>query len=195
MRTLERRHSGASLWENRVYYSLPRETREYVPRILAAAWLFLHPDDYSLRFPLLDTERAELVLQQPMSIGELTVCFGQKENPDGWFRTLRNLNPKLEPGDRIEAGETVRVPKVVAQAYEDRCLDGELLVRARELHEANYPPEPEMIPYIVRQSDTLGRIASRYGCVSMGELAEINRIRPPRYMIRVGQMLKIPTCD
>lgn len=195
MRTLERRHRGASIWDNRVYYSLPRETREYVPRILAAAWLFLHPDDYNLRFPLLDTEQTELVLQQPMSIGELTVCFGQEENPDGWFRTLRNLNPKLEPGDRIEAGETVRLPEVVARFYEERCLEGELLARARELHEANYPPEPEMIPYIVKRSDTLGRIASRYRCVTVGELAEINRIRPPRYVIRIGQMLKIPTCD
>jgi len=79
--------------------------------------------------------------------------------------------------------------------YEERCLDGELLARARELHEANYPPEPEMIPYTVRRGDTLGRIASRFRCASVGEIADINRIRAPRYVIREGQTLRIPSCD
>jgi len=51
-----------------------------------------------------------------------------------------------------------------------------------------------MIPYVVARGDTLGRIASRYGCVSLGELAAINNIRPPRYTIRIGQTMKIPRC-
>jgi membrane-bound lytic murein transglycosylase D len=194
MRTLNRRHKGASLWDNRIYYSLPRETRAYVPRILAAAWLFLHPDEYSLRFPTYDTAKTELVLQQEISIGELTICLGQEHNPAGWFRTLRNLNPQLAPGDRIEAGVSIRVPAVVVDPYREQCLDGEVVARARELHAANYPPEGEMIPYIVARGDTLGRIASRYGCVSLGELAAINNIRPPRYTIRIGQTMKIPRC-
>ena len=59
---------------------------------------------------------------------------------------------------------------------------------------ANYPEEPEMMPYIVQRRDTLGRIASRHRCVSLQELAEINNIRPPKYMIRIGQQLKIPSC-
>ena len=46
----------------------------------------------------------------------------------------------------------------------------------------------------VRRGDTLGRIASRYRCVSINQLAAINGIRPPRYMIRIGQLVKIPTC-
>lgn len=193
---LERRLNGASLWDNRMYYSLPRETREYVPRILAASWLFLHPEEHGLRFPVLDTERAELVLQQPASIGELTVCLGQEGGTtNGWFRTLRNLNPRLDPGDLLETGQTLVVPAVVARAYEERCVGTGLSEMAHELYEANYPPEPEMIPYIVRPRDTLGRIASRYRCTSIGELAAINNVRAPRYTIRVGQMLKIPSCN
>jgi membrane-bound lytic murein transglycosylase D len=79
-------------------------------------------------------------------------------------------------------------------AYEERCLDGEVLARARVLHDANYPDEPEMIVYTVRRGDTLGRIASRFRCASVGVIAEINNIRPPRYVIHVGQQLKIPQC-
>jgi membrane-bound lytic murein transglycosylase D len=195
MRTLQKRHKGASLWDTRVYYSLPRETREYVPRVLAAAWLFLHPEDYNLEWPTYPTEKTTLVLREEIALGELTICLGQEQNPDGWFRTLRNLNPRLEPGERIEAGEEITVPAILVPIYEENCLEGELMARARVLHDANYPDGSELIPYIVRRGDTLGKIASRHRCVSVGELAALNNIRPPRYVIRVGQRLKIPNCS
>jgi membrane-bound lytic murein transglycosylase D len=194
MRGLHRRYGGASLWDSRVYYALPRETREYVPRILAAAWLFLHADEYNLELPSIDPATAELALRDELSIGELTICLGQAGNDEGWFRTLRNLNPRLEPGDRVPAGETLRVPVELVAVYEERCLGGDLLDRARELHDANYPEEPEMILYTVRRGDTLSRIAARHRCVELGELAAINGVRAPRYVIRVGQQLKIPDC-
>jgi len=192
--TLHRRY-GDNLWDSRIYYSLPRETREYVPRILAAAWLFLHPEDYNLEFPELNYETTMLELRDDIAIDELSICLGQVENPGGWFRTLRNLNPKLQPGDRVPAGEQIEFPQLLVEHYEERCLEGEHLVRARELHEANYPDEPEMIEYTVRHGDTLGRIASRFQCTSIGEIADINQVRAPRYTIHVGQTLKIPPCN
>ena len=191
---LHRKYRGAGFWDSRVFYALPSETRQYVPKILAAAWLFLHPEQYHLGFPELDTATAMLELEEPIALGELTICLGQQGNPVGWFRTLRNLNPRLSPGERVPAGEQIRIPAVLAGVYEEQCLEGEVLARARLLHEANYPPEPQVIPYEVQSNDTLSRIASRYRCVSMRELAALNNIRPPRYMIRVGQSLKIPTC-
>ena len=77
----------------------------------------------------------------------------------------------------------------------ERCLDDALMARIFELHQANYPPEPPMIRYKVKRGDTLGRIASRHRCASQGEIAALNRLRAPRYTIRVGQTLKIPTCQ
>ena len=65
----------------------------------------------------------------------------------------------------------------------------------KDIDEANYPEEPEIIPYVVRRGDTLGRIAGRHSCVSLQELAAMNNIRAPRYMIRVGQTIKIPGCS
>jgi len=193
MRNLYRKYGG-SLWDPRVYYALPRETREYVPRILAAAWLFLHPGDYNLEFPPLEVETAMLELEQDIALGELTICLGQKQNPEGWFRVLRNLNPRLSPGDRIEAGQQIELPAFLVSEYEEHCLEGQHLQRARQLHDANYPPEPPTIRYTVRRGDTLGRIASRHRCTSIRELAALNNIRAPRYVIGIGQTLKIPTC-
>jgi membrane-bound lytic murein transglycosylase D len=195
MARLHRKYGGASFWDSRIYYALPRETREYVPRVLAAAWLFLHPEDYNLEFPAPATETTRLVVKEDVAIGELSICLGQaEESPTGWFRTLRNLNPRLEPGDRIEAGKEIVIPSNLVPVYEERCLEGDAIERARVLHDANYPDEPEMIVYTVRRGDTLSRIASRFRCVTLRQLAEINGIRPPRYVIRVGQRLKIPQC-
>jgi len=194
MKALERRHDGASLWDSEVYYSLPAETREYVPRILAAAWLFLHPEGYGLELPQGDTATTTVELREDIALGELAVCLGQAGNPRGWFRTLRNLNPRYEPGQRIPAGTSVEVPVALGTSYEERCLEGELLTRARELHDASNPAVPEMIRYTVRRGDTLNRIAERQGCVTLGELAALNGIRPPRFVIHVGQVLKVPSC-
>ena len=131
---------------------------------------------------------------EEIALGELTICLGQEQNPDGWFRTLRNLNPRLEPGERIEAGREITVPSLLVPVYEKNCRGGEILERARVLFEANYPDEPEMIVYTVRRGDTLGRIASRFRCAGVRELAAINNIRPPRYVIRPGQRIKVPPC-
>lgn len=195
MKGLHRRLEGASFWDRKMYYSLPRETREYVPRILAAAWLFMHPEEFNLEFPALDTETTSLTVERDASLGELTLCFGQLSNPRGWFRTLRNLNPRLEPGDRVKAGDAIRVPGLLVPVYHQRCLDGELVARAQMLHDANYPDNPELIAYTVRRGDTLGKIAGRLQCASVSELADINRIRAPRYVIHVGQRIKLPACS
>jgi membrane-bound lytic murein transglycosylase D len=194
VRNLHRRY-GDNIWDSKLYYSLPRETREYVPRILAAAWLFLHPEDYNLVFPTLNYETTMLEVRHEIAIDELSICLGQDQNPGGWFRVLRNLNPRLSPGDRVEAGKPIEIPVLLVPLYEERCLAGEQIARARELHEANYPDEPELIRYTVKRGDTLGRIASRFRCASIGEIADINRVRGPRYTIRVGQTLKIPPCN
>jgi membrane-bound lytic murein transglycosylase D len=195
MRRIQRSYGETGFWDRRVYYQFPRETREYVPRVLAAAWLFLHPEGYGLELAAIDPATATLEPRSPIALDELAICLGEVgEAPDGWFRTLRNLNPQLSPGDRIEPGDELIVPAALVRAYEELCLDDELLAEIRLMHEANYPERPEMIPYTVRSGDTLGRIAGRFPCVNVRELAAVNNIRPPRYLIRAGQRLRIPAC-
>src|SRR5690242_315066 len=40
-----------NFWDPSIYYAVSQETREYVPMVLAAAWLFMHPERYNLAFP------------------------------------------------------------------------------------------------------------------------------------------------
>lgn len=190
-------------WDAPIYNALPPETRDYVPMVLAAAWLFLHPDDYGLEFPSIDPAPSSITLERASSLSEITVCMGQFGNPRGWFRTLRNLNPRYLPDTVIDTGTVLDAPKGAAEAYAARCRSGLLAQRSVDLHAAERPqsagrPTEVVVTgsgrvHTVSQGETLHAIARRFGC-RVGPLAAANRLHPPRYLIRVGQRLQVPNC-
>lgn len=195
MRGLHRRYPGASFWDHSIYYALPRETRQYVPRILAAARLFVDPAAYNLAFPEVSAKTTPVVLAEDASVGELSICLGSTPaNPAGWFRTVRNLNPRFDARDRIQSGTEIVLPIELVETYRSQCQKSDLLATAHALYQANYPPQPELIHYRVASGDTLSRIASRHRCASLTQISDLNSIRGPQYTIRVGQTLKIPSC-
>lgn len=199
MRGIARRAQGKPFWSAEVMGHLPRETQEYVPYVLAAAWLFLHPDDYGLVFPRVDGTPGEVRLQQAMTLNELTVCLGQAgDSRDGWFRTLRNLNARVDPNKRLPAGSTVALPGSLKVPYAEQCVDGRMAQVALELQRARVPGS--VINgggrnYVVRSGDTLASIAKRQGCPSPAALARANNIQGPHYLIRPTQELKLVGCN
>jgi membrane-bound lytic murein transglycosylase D len=203
-------NTSVSLYDPTIYNQLSQETRDYVPSVLAAAWLFLHPESYNLRFPRVDGVPGSIVLKRPASLTELTVCLGSAAGmSDGWFRTLRNLNPRLDPAVSQAAGVRVMVPKVLEKPYEARCTDGPWPILANDLHTAVLPvvppspPPPASSPsrssssgktrsYVVRRGDTLTSIVNKLGCTSVQEVAEMNSLNHQH--IKPGQSLKVPSC-
>lgn len=197
-----------SFWDSRVYSNLPPETRDYVPMVLAAAWLFMHPEQYGLEFPRFDATPATIKLVRTASINELAVCMGQFGNPRGWFRTIRNLNPRYEAETRLPAGTELALPATAAKAYEARCQSGLLAQTAEDLHQAVKPstssyrvatrpgtaaPSGSGRTHVVRRGETLHSIAMRYGC-AVNTVASANGVRAPRYLIMPGQRLQVPSC-
>ncbi len=195
-------------WDQRVYGNLPPETRDYVPMVLAAAWLFMHPEQYGLEFPQFDATPSSIKLVRTASINELAVCMGQFGNPRGWFRTVRNLNPKWEADTRLPAGAELAVPKTAEKAYLARCQSGVLAQTATDLHEAVKPASgsyraASVAPtssgsgsgktHVVRRGETLHSIARHYGC-AVNTVAHANGVRAPKYLIRAGQRLSVPSC-
>jgi len=208
MQRVAARNPNASFWDPKIYFELSSETRDYVPMVLAAAWLFLHPERYHLTFPHIEGRAASLPLKQATSIDELTVCLGQEGNPNGWFRTLRNLNPAYEPQQVIAAGTRIDLPAQLVAAYEKSCAEGKWVELASELHSATAPPVPANAPqrasrggspgarsYVVRKGETLGAIAHKLGCASTGDLARANHIKAPEYLVHQGQTLQVPGCS
>lgn len=187
-------------WNPQVFNALPAETREYVPMVLAAAWLFLHPERYNLSFARYDASPVKIRLTQDMSINELAVCIGQHGNPRGWFRHLRNLNARWEAGHRIPVGTELELPAAALDAYLRQCQQGPMLAMSRELHEARPPVAPAVAPrssgsgsYVVKQGDSLHTIARKQGCTVQG-IASANGIRAPSYLIKPGQRLSLTGC-
>lgn len=197
----------ARFWDPSVYGALSPETRDYVPMVLAAAWLFMHPERYNLDFPDIDTRLGSVTLPRSMSLSELSICFGQEGGSrDGWFRALRNLNPSYDHQAAIPPGTRLTVPAVLEAAFPRVCAQGPWQALAAELHAATMPQvaiasaAPKRAAagsrgrYTVRKGDTLAAIARKHRCAEVREIASINRLSAPRYAIKPGQTLQIPTC-
>ncbi|MEO8810579.1 MAG: transglycosylase SLT domain-containing protein [Rhodanobacter sp.] len=195
--------TSSSFYDPRIYDQMSPETRDYVPTVLAAAWLFLHPDSYNLRFPKIEATPGTIMLKRAASLDELTVCLGSADDmSNGWFRTLRNLNPRLDPDASQPVGTRLQVPKQLERAYASRCVDGPWPILATDLHDATVPVVPDPKPvrpavpatksYRVRRGDTLSSIVRKLPCSSVHEVSQMNGLKHHR--ITVGQELKLPAC-
>lgn len=200
---LARQNPGKSFWDPAVYNALPKETRDYVPYILSAAWLFLHPEEYGLEFPSVNGAATVLSLKQPASINQLTICLGNGTSRYGYFRALRNLNPRWLPETVLPAGTELRVPVAVMPLYDAGCVSGARAEQALALVNARKPdvgPAPRAAMassgagarHTVRSGDTLSAIARQHGC-SAQTVARANGLRSP-YALRPGQQLSLSGC-
>jgi membrane-bound lytic murein transglycosylase D len=115
---------GRSFWDEAVYNQFPGETKDYVPMVIAAAWLYLHPKQYGLEFPKVEAQPATFRLSKPSSIYELTICLGNGGTPNGYMRALRNLNPRYEPDAYIPAGTQMKGTTRIANLYNRNCVNG-----------------------------------------------------------------------
>ncbi|GAB3513632.1 lytic transglycosylase domain-containing protein [Pseudoxanthomonas daejeonensis] len=130
---VHRQSGGTGFWDASVYGQFPAETRDYVPMVIAAAWIYLHPRQYGVSFPKVDAHPATFKLARPASIYELTICLGNHGNRDGYMRTLRNLNPRYEAESWIPAGTTLNATTRVAGLYARHCSGGARTDLARAL--------------------------------------------------------------
>jgi membrane-bound lytic murein transglycosylase D len=200
---------GQGFWNARVYNQFPPETRDYVPMVIAAAWLFLHPKQYGLDFDRVDARPAQLQLRKPASLYELAICLGDRGTRDGYLRTLRNLNPRYQADSWLPAGTSLGATTRIAGLYARYCVQGPRATLAQTLmqsdasaaivHSATAPPtaapaSEKPSHYSVQRGETLSSIARKFQCTAR-ELARSNHIKGPRYAIRPGQRLKLEGCD
>ncbi|MFQ5690081.1 MAG: LysM peptidoglycan-binding domain-containing protein [Gemmatimonadota bacterium] len=168
------RTGSSTFWDLARRRALRRETRNYVPKLIAAAIISRDPAKYGFRVqPEPPLEYDEVEVPDATSVDVIAEAAGTDEE------TIRSLNPEFlhgvtPPGRRVR----VRVPP------------GE-----GPLFAANYAkiPPAERVTWLVHtvtRGQTLGLIARRYG-TSVAALRAANGNLDPR-RLQIGQRLVVP---
>lgn len=156
-------YPGYSFWDEQVYMQFPGETKDYVPMVIAAAWLFLHPKQYGLEFPRYNTQAATFKLARQSSIYELAICMGSAGTRDGYMRALRNLNPRYEADSWIPAGTMMTGTSRMASLYARYCVSGPRADLARALVTADL-------------NSAIIRAAPYTGTVAVGDMTPVEGV-------------------
>lgn len=170
-----RRAGSRDFWTLAAKRYLPRETRSYVPLILAAVVIAKNPEAYgftpSTAVPL---EHDVVRLDYPVDLETAAKAAGASVDD------LKLLNPELRrwvtPMDRSDY--SLRVPKGSSSAFSEAIAA---------------IPEDERVQFgthVVRRGDSLSQIARRYGA-SLQALLAANRLTT-RSVIHPGQVLTVP---
>jgi membrane-bound lytic murein transglycosylase D len=154
---------------------LPRETREYVPMILAAIVIARNPAQYGFDVqPLPGVASEKVVLPRPVDLRRIA------EWTDTSIDTIQTLNPELRRWTTpVKAGTyALNVPEGTADAVQDRV-------------ERMLPAERAALNwYTVRPGESLQTIARKLR-VNRTELAQANYLGTTS-RVRAGQQLVIP---
>jgi len=171
-----RRSGTKDFWKiSKTSRHLRRETRNYVPAILAATMISKDPAKYGFDVEYLDRfEYDSVKVEGAADLRVLAKCAGTD------FETMRRLNPSLRRYQTPPGATTdVRVPVGAAE---------QTLIALADV------PQNERVLYArhrVRRGETLSKLSRQYG-VSVRAIQDTNRMGRST-MIRVGRTLVIPT--
>jgi membrane-bound lytic murein transglycosylase D len=156
---------------------LRRETKDYVPKLIAAALIAKEPTKYGFEPPpdVPPFAYDSLIVASQTGLDVIARLAGAT------FAEIRELNPQYirmvtPPGQRAMVRVPVGAGERTAEAYDSL-------------------PASQRISYqvhVVRSGETISGIAHRYR-MSTSELRDANPKIPRSGMIRVGQRLIIPT--
>ncbi len=178
-----------TFWEIRG--CLAKETREYIPRILAAAVIGSNPARFGFALPSDEEidrrfDTVEIALPQPLArLAELAGVA---------VEDLRAANTEISSASDWTPGRNF--PLYVPHGAGQRLAEG-LTTLPADLPTASGPEETRFadvrpsspMRYKVRRGDTLSKIAERFDS-SAQELAQRNKLRKP-YRLQVGQSLVV----
>lgn len=155
---------------------LKPETKHYVPKLIAAAIIAKHPEQFGFH----GIEYLEPLEYENVTVTDATDLRVVAECADADFDSVRELNPSLKrfctpPGQ--EAFE-IRVPKGTAERFAQEYAKLDPARRVTFRHHA------------VRRGDTLSEIARRHG-TDVSAIMRMNGLRSAR-SLRVGTNLVIP---
>jgi len=154
--------------------SLKQETRNYVPKFIAAALIAAAPEKYGFGDVVYEApmEYDEVSLQRPLRLETVAQLAGTT------VEKIKELNPALLR-NTTPPGETSFLLRVPSGS-------GETFAQSTQSLPASAPLKA--ITHTVKKGETLSAIAQRYR-LSVSEIMEVNDLKTS--LIRVGQQLMI----
>ncbi len=156
------RHETTDFWKLSKYNTLPRETREYIPQLIAAAIIAKEPERYG--FTGIDYESPIEFVEEQVPGGVSVEAVARAASVD--LTVVRSLNPELLTGITPPDAKqyAIKLPKGIEQEeFRENlaeAVQGERKIRG-------------FATYVVKKKDSLPRIMKRYG-VSYADLALVN---------------------
>jgi membrane-bound lytic murein transglycosylase D len=146
------RHETTDFWEMTKYNTLPKETRDYIPRLLAAAIVAKDPERFG--FTNIDYDMPIRFINERVPGGTAIAAIAQAASTG--LITVRSLNPEILTGVTPPDVDQyiVKLPESVRRERFREEL-GTLLERERRLQDA--------IAYVCKRRDSLPSIAKKYG--------------------------------
>lgn len=178
-----KRNDTEDFWELRKTRSIPSETKDYVPKFVAARMIAKDPQQYGFNDLTYEKpfEFEEVTLDHCTDLATVAKCCEVPESE------IKDLNPELlrgcTPPNRSEY--TLRVPK----GTKDTFLKNYAALPDDE-KVASPPRVPTIRRYVVRRGDTLRSIARRFHVPAI-TLAKANRLRV-KSRVRQGRHLIVP---
>lgn len=170
------RYSTEDFWEMTQFRYLKPETKNYVPKLLAAAIIAKQPENYGFTGIVYEEPLQYAKVHVPESV-ELAIV-AEKLSID--VEILEDLNPEL-----LRGHTPINYPD-----YELKIpvgLESLFLEKYPEIRKES--SSVRVVRHVVGPRDTLGTIAKRYG-TTIGDLMAANQLRSSR--VRSGQTLVIP---
>ncbi len=179
------KHDSRDFWTIAETRLLPKETRNYIPKYLAARMIAKDPERYGFTGLNFSDELsyAEVVASQTVNLK----TFAEEMGAD--YEQIRHLNPmyttEFAPSFngksitlRVPTQLTEKAPQAIAKAY---VTDTRTIAAVKS---------SEYYKYKVRRGDNLSKIARRHG-TSVANIKRLNGIKSNN-SLRVGQFLKVP---
>ena len=166
-------HETSDYWQ---LYSLPKDTKNYIPYFLSSAIILKNPEKYGFRIPKSNPLKYdEVTIQKSADLTVIAKSAGTK------FSTIKYLNPELrQPATPSNGDYTLRIP-----------------YGKKDIFYKNFNALPETkrfatqkVEHRVKKGENLSAIASKYR-VSIADLQTINNITNPQRLY-IGQRLTIP---
>ncbi|MBU1626409.1 LysM peptidoglycan-binding domain-containing protein [bacterium] len=163
-------------WEMSKTKYLPRETKEYVPRFLAALIIAKNPEKFGFTKPPPNPLKYDIVdLEKPLSLHLIS------KHCDVSIEELRQLNPELKTNSTPSnmSSYSLRIPEGKKDIF---------LAKYKELEKRGLLSQ---LKHHVKNGETLSSIARQYN-VSISALIESNSIDNP-HRISANKYLTIPS--